>query len=241
MILQFVPPWRTVWVGGPILLGWSIACLSAAACLKVRCAVAAGYSRKTFHLLTFATASALQWTAGVALVSLFGAMTTLVLAYAIVRGEGHPFYEALAREQDAPHRTHYIVVSYVATLLGGLLSNVAAGPFAVCGYLICGLGDAAGEPIGARWGRRWYPVPARRSVRCRRSIEGSIGVFVVSTISLAVLLIANGGVRELGRCSAAILAIGLTSTIVEGLSPHGWDNATLQVIPSVMAARMLAP
>jgi hypothetical protein len=42
-------------------------------------------------------------------------------------------YEAMARETDAPHRTHYIIVPYFATLIGGLASNILFGPVAVVG------------------------------------------------------------------------------------------------------------
>jgi len=46
----------------------------------------------------------------------FGAATSLVIAYALARGDGHYMYEALAREKDAPHRTRFIVEPYLATL-----------------------------------------------------------------------------------------------------------------------------
>ena len=67
-------------------------------------------------------------------------------------GPGNPRYEALAREQDA-YRTYYIVIPFFATMIGGIASNVFFGPIAAIGYLVGGLGDAAGEPVGTRWGR----------------------------------------------------------------------------------------
>jgi hypothetical protein len=33
-------------------------------------------------------------------------------------------YEAMAHEKDEPKHTHYIIVPYLATLLGGLTSNI---------------------------------------------------------------------------------------------------------------------
>ena len=50
--------------------------------------------------------------------------TVIVVLWALVGGAGHPHYEALAREKDAPHRTWYIVVPYLATLAGGLTVNL---------------------------------------------------------------------------------------------------------------------
>jgi phytol kinase len=114
------------------------------------------------------------------LLNLFGGATTLVLSYALVRGAGDPLYEALAREKDVPYRTWYIVVPYLATLAGGLAANALAGATAVIGYLVCGIGDAVGEPIGTRFGRHTYRVLAPGRVVSYRSLEGSCAVAVCS-------------------------------------------------------------
>jgi phytol kinase len=209
--------------------------------MKRRWELATGYSRKIFHLLTFVSATALQLGGGLAHVCLFGGMTTLVLAYTLRCGAGHPFYEAIARPADAPYRSYHVVVSYVATLLGGLLSNLVAGPFALCGYLVCGLGDAAGEPVGTRWGRHWYAVPARAGTSARRSLEGSAGVFVVSSLALLVGIAALVGGAQIAGVWHVVLAIAALCTFVEALTPHGWDNVTLQVAPSLLVALLLGP
>lgn len=238
-LLACLPSWRLVYVGALPLLLWSAFSLSCAARIKSRWNLPTGYSRKIFHLLTFVSAAVLQLRGGLSLVCLFGAMTTLVLVYALQRGSGHPFYEAIAREEDAPHRTYHVVASYLATLSGGLLSNLAAGPFALYGYLVCGLGDAAGEPIGTRWGKHWYVVPSRAGIRARRSLEGSAGVFVVSCLTLLVAIPFATG--QIARLWPVVLAISAASTLVEALTPHGWDNVTLQLAPSLMAALLLGP
>ena len=36
---------------------------------------------------------------------LYGGITGLIVIYSIFIGEGHVFYEGIAREQDAPHRS----------------------------------------------------------------------------------------------------------------------------------------
>lgn len=235
-----LPSWRMVLFGSPVLLYWSACCLWMAARLKRHWTLKTGYSRKIFHLLIFASAGVLQLSSGLAAVCLFGGMTTLVLAYAVWRGAGHAFYEALARERDAPYRTHYIVASYAATLIGGLISNLIAGPFALCGYLVCGLGDAAGEPIGTRWGRHWYRIPTRTGTTVQRSLEGSLGVFVVSALALLFGLSLLFDLTAALHAWPVVVAIALACTAIEALSPHGWDNATLQISASVLAAVFIA-
>jgi hypothetical protein len=41
------------------------------------------------------------------------------------------------------------------------------------------------------------------------------------------------------RSLLTVLAIALVSTLLEAVSPHGWDNATMQLAPALMAARLL--
>lgn len=166
-------------------------------------------------------------------------MTTLVLAYALFRGEGHPLYEAIAREKDEPYRTYYIVIPYIATLVGGVAGNIWFGPVSMIGYLVGGLGDAAGEPVGTRWGKHRYVLPTMSSVKTTRSIEGSIGVLIASVVAVAVGMLLIPGVTFSARSLLVIPAIALASTLLEAISPHGWDNATMQLAPALLAARLL--
>jgi phytol kinase len=224
---------------GPVLLIWSYACLALAGRLKSHRGLRTGYTRKTFHVLIFLTAATLHQIGGLPLVCLFGAMTTLVLAYALVRGAGHPLYEAIAREKDEPYRTYYIIVPYLATLAGGVAGNIWFGPASLIGYLVGGIGDAAGEPVGARWGRRRYVVPTLSSVKTTRTIEGSIGVFVASLVAVAIGVLVAPGFSFKPQSLVVIPAIALACAVIEAVSPHGWDNATMQLAPAFLTGLLL--
>ena len=229
------PPWGVIIVGGPVGLVWAFTCLYFAGYMKVRRGVRTNYTRKIFHFLIFSTVVVLQVIFGRPTVCLFGGMTSLVIFYAIFRGSDNFLYEAIAREKDVPHRTYFIIAPYFATLIGGLTSNILFGEFAVIGYLVTGLGDAIGEPVGVRFGKHKYRVPSLTQVKSTRSYEGSAAVFLIS-----LLAIATGTVYclELIITPQIFLWIFLTATlsaVVEAISPHGWDNATLQIIPSLMA------
>jgi len=195
---------------------------------------ATGYTRKLFHILVFTTAASVQGGLGLPALMVFGAATSAVIFYAVLRGDGDPLFEAIAREGDAPRRTHFILAPYLATLVGGLLSNALFGAAAaVYGYLVAGLGDAAGEPVGTRFGRHRYRVPSPRGVVSFRSVEGSLAVFAVS---FAAVALAGRASHALG--AAAIIA--LAAAAVEAVSPHGWDNLTMQLVPAALAAYLLA-
>ncbi len=233
------PSLQTILLAGPLCLLWAYACLHIAGHLKAVTRLETGYTRKTFHVLIFLTVTCLHSIWGSPMVCLFGGMTSVVIAYALVRGAGHPLYEAMAREQDEPYRTYYIVVPYCTTLIGGLATNVLVGEVALVGYLVGGLGDAVGEPVGARWGRHWYRVPSLSSVKTIRSVEGSTGVLVVSllTIVLGVALVPE--LHFTGRSLLVVPAIAIACTLVEAVSPHGWDNATMQLVPAALAYAFL--
>ncbi|GMV92354.1 MAG: hypothetical protein AMXMBFR82_21320 [Candidatus Hydrogenedentota bacterium] len=226
-------PRDAILLGPPAIL-WALAWLTLAGYLKRHRHWPTGYTRKVFHFGIFFTAGVLQVVGGTRAVCLFGAMTTVVIAFALLRGGGDMVYEAIAREKDAPHRTHYIVVPYIATLIGGILSTIWFGPAALAGFLVTGVGDAIGEPVGTRFGQHTYRVPALRGVTCTRSWEGSCAVFAVSAVAVFVSLLLLGHEPGFVRAALLAVAIGFASAVCEALSPHGWDNATMQIVPSAL-------
>jgi phytol kinase len=238
-IVRNTPSWRAVTLGGPPGVAWSFAALWLAGWLQRRGA-RTGYTRKVFHFLIFTTVAALEWRMGTPAVCLFGAACTVAVFTAIWLGPGSLLYEAIARPKDAPHRTLFVVIPYLATLLGGLVSNLAFGPVAVAGYLVTGLGDAIGEPVGTMFGRHAYRVRSLSSVPATRSLEGSAAVFLMSAAAL-FLAAAFSPQIALGNIGIAkVLAIAAASAVVEAVTPHGWDNLTMQIIPSALAWAWLA-
>ena len=198
--------------------------------------VRVAYTRKIFHFVVFTTAAVVHsvWDLGGTVA--FGAVVAGMVLAAVLKGDGHPFYEALARDKDRPRRTLFIVVPLVTTAVGGLASALLTGPFAVVGYLAAGWGDAVGEPVGARWGRRPYRVPSLAGVEATRTVEGSIAVFLVASVGSAL------GLVTIGLADAAWWAgpaCGLVAAGVEAVSNHGLDNLTVQVVPSVVALLLL--
>lgn len=191
-----------------------------------------GFSRKLFHFLIFFAAYFCQQKIGLPAVFILGWSVTLVLVYAVFKGDGNLFYEALAREKDAPFRTKYIVYSYLATFLGGVISNILFGTFAVFGYVITGIGDAIAEPIGTFFGKHQYPVFSfDKAKKSYRSFEGSLVVFITSLlVGFFAVYITN----YISISIFGIIAIACICSIVEAFSPSGFDNMLLQIAASFM-------
>lgn len=221
-------------LGGPPALIWAYGSLYLAGWLKRHRHLPTGYTRKIFHFLIFGAAACIQWQWGLRGVCLFGGMTSLVIFYAVWQGEGHLLYEAIAREKDAPRRTYFILIPYVATLVGGIASNLLFGPAAMVGYLVTGLADAIAEPVGTRFGKHLYRVPSLKAVPATRSLEGSLAVWLASlgALALGVWMLPAPSVTDFPW--TAFPAIATLCTLVEAVSPHGWDNTTLQLIPSAL-------
>ena len=228
------PSGKALAIGGPAGLAWSWTALWIAGMLK-RSGTRTGYTRKVFHFLIFSTAAFLQWRLGTPAVCLFGGMCSLVVFYAVWRGSGHLLYEAMARERDEPHRTFFILVPYFTTLAGGLAANILFGPFALAGYLVAGLGDAIGEPVGTRFGKHRYRVWSLAAVPATRSLEGSAAVLAMSAIALILAAAASPHIVLGPHGLLKVGAIAVASTLLEAISPHGWDNATMQVAPAALA------
>lgn len=226
----------------PALISWLLpaaiayASVSAAIAGHLRAArgVRTPYTRKIFHFLIFTAAGLLQIFFGLPAVVIFGSVTSLLVLYAVWRGDGFPFYEAMARPSDAPRRTLFILIPLATTALGGVTANLLFPAWAFAGYLVCGWGDAVGEPVGTRWGRHRYSVPSMLGVRSTRSIEGSIAVFVAGTLATAAAL----AIQQQPLPQVALIAVGagLAGALVEAISTHGLDNFTVQVAASAAAA-----
>jgi phytol kinase len=232
-ITQNVPSWRALLLGGPPSLAWSFAALWFSGWLQRRGA-RTGYTRKVFHFLIFTTVAAVEWRLGTPAVCLFGVACTVAVFTAVWRGPGSLFYEAIARPTDAPHRTLFVLLPYFATLVGGVASNLFFGPVALAGYLVTGLGDAIGEPVGTMLGRHTYRVRSLSSVPAVRSLEGSAAVFVMSAVAVLLAALASPHIALTASWPARVLAVAAASAVVEAASPHGWDNLTMQIVPSAL-------
>ena len=236
-LAPFLPTAPMVAAGVPLALAYAGAAAALAGWLRTRRGVRAPYTRKIFHFVIISAAGAVQLIWGLPGVVVFGSVTALLVLYAVWRGDGFPFYEAMARPSDAPHRRLFILIPLATTALGGVLANLFFAPFAPVGYMVTGWGDAVGEPVGTRWGRHRYQVPSLAGVPATRSIEGSAAVFVVGTSAALLALLGMG--LPIPAALGTALACGLAGTAVEAFSSHGLDNLTVQVAAAGVAWAIL--
>ena len=223
----------------PTLAIWLLASGALAGWLKLHRGLRTGDTRKLFHFSVFFLATALHAGSGPPGVNLLGCLVAIYIGYCLLRGDGNPLYEAIARESDHPRRSLHVLAPFLATAAGGILAISLFGDFAIFGFAICGIADAVAEPIGIRLGKhryRTWNLPG--CAESHRSLEGSLAVFTASFIT-AVLLQCTGLSPVLTTSIASSLlpavAIAVVATFAEACSPHGTDNFTLQVAASGFA------
>lgn len=133
-----------------------------------------------------------------------------------------------ARESDAPHERFHVWFSWLVSIIGLVGIDQAFGDMTITrtAGLVLGVADGVAEPVGVRWGRRKYRVPAVFGGKpATRSLEGTAAVFVSAA---AVMLATQGGAVELSLLVAAAV------TLVEAVTPHGLDNLTIPVTTGVI-------
>ena len=229
-LAKYLPDRFDFLVTFPLSFLYAFAVAQVAAWLKFRWHWKTNYSRKVFHIFVFTAAFAIGVLAPVHRVAAYGAGSGVFIIM-ISAWPGHPWlasmYGALAREQDEPHRTYHLLAPFVATAFGGIATGMLFPGFYQAGYLVAGLGDAAGEPIGVRFGKHKYRVPTLSSVKCFRSLEGSGAVLLASFIATALAL--YGLHYTTTEVLAGAIGAAIFAALTEALSPHGWDNLTTQL------------
>lgn len=229
-------PRQALLLAGP-LLAFTLVAARFAGWLRSSKELATPYTRKVFHFLIFTAAGVVHVLWGRPAVTLFGSLVALWVLYAVWRGDGHAFYEAMARPTDQPHRSLFIVVPLVTTALGGVTANLLFPEMAYVGYMVCGWGDAVAEPVGTRWGRHRYTVPSLAGVPATRSLEGSAAVLSIGGLAAAAALALAG--LPPGEAALVGLACGVGGAAVEAISNHGLDNFTVQVAAAAVAAWLI--
>ncbi len=227
IITEMIPSLGTILFASPISIAVILSIGYLSGYLKLQKGLKTNYTRKIFHFTIFSTAGLIGLFLGFPGVIVFGSWAGIFILIIIRLGDGNIFYEGMAREQDSPHRSFYIIVPFLSTAIAGMLDNILFGQVALIGYLVAGWGDAVGEPIGVRFGKHRYRVPSTKKVVCYRSIEGSLAVFITSTFA-SFLVLFNVLYEPLAVSAVTASIAGFTTAIVEAFSPHGVDNFTTQ-------------
>jgi hypothetical protein len=65
-------------------------------------------------------------------------------------------------------------------------------------------------------------------------VEGSIAVFMMSAAALALATSMSPDITLMHYGVLKLIFIAAASALAEAISPHGWDNATMQIVPTAL-------
>jgi phytol kinase len=134
-----------------------------------------------------------------------------------------------ATRQPTNGSAYFAVAVFLLTLL---FWRAHVGAF-LAGVLVLTLGDGLAGVVGELAGRHRYTIGPNT-----RSLEGSLTMFAVSTLGLAVLFLAGGDLGTVHALAHALILAAVV-TLVEALSPGGTDNLSVPLTAAV--ATLLAP
>jgi dolichol kinase len=211
--------------GFGILLGYFVVCATGALTLRRFVAVPVEVFRKTLHIILlgsiFVWTYAFQtwWVSAIATV-VFVALVFPVLAFA----ERIPGYSELLTERKCGEIKSSLVVVFgmFAVLICVCWGWLGEKYLVIASVLAWGLGDAAAALVGKRFGQHYI---VGKLVEGRKSLEGSLAMFVVSFVSVMVVLLANGSVVWYG-CILIALVTAAGCAVVELYTKCGMDTVT---------------
>jgi dolichol kinase len=129
----------------------------------------------------------------------------------------------LAGITEEGHKLGLVFYAISYTVLASVLPSK---PYVIAaGILPMAYGDAAASIIGERYGRRRYRIFADKS------LEGSAAMFLASFLSLSIGLVFFSALYSFSVLDKlfAVLAAVIAATLVECVSPLGFDNLTVPV------------
>lgn len=129
---------------------------------------------------------------------------------------------SLGELTEEGHSTGLVMYAISYTILayfyGTLPYIVAAGIFPMA------YGDSTAALVGARYGSTKFKVFEEKS------LQGSIGMFLGSLVSLGLGMSYFAGIYEFSYPFVPILAVAAITTILEAVSPKGIDNIFVPIV-----------
>ncbi len=200
-------------------------CVIGALALRRFVRVPAEVFRKTLHLILLGSLFVFLYGFGTWTASALAAVLFVAAVYpALAAAERLPGYSQLLTERKAGEikRSLVVVFAMYATLAAVGWGWLGERYLVTASVMAWGLGDAAAALVGKRFGSHFIEG---RLVEGRKSVEGTLAMFLVSFLSvLAVLLVHSAGNW---RVSAAIAAVtAAVSAAVELCTRDGMDTIT---------------
>lgn len=211
--------------GYAILLVYFVICASVAFIIRKSISVPTEVFRKTLHFILLGSIFVLLYAYETWWISAFASIFFMGMVYPILKfAEKIPGYSELLTERKSGEiKSSLIVVFFMfAALICVCWGWIGDKLLALASVLAWGLGDAAAALVGKKFGKRYIEG---KMVEGRKSIEGTIAMFVVSFFTVLVVLLVRGSVKWYGYIPTAAITAAVCA-VVELYTKGGMDTIT---------------
>lgn len=210
-------------IGYGILLAYFAICASGAIGLRQSVTVPTEVFRKTLHVILLGSILVLVYGFRTWWVSAIAAVVFIAMVFPIlVFAERIPGYSKLLTERKDGEikRSLVLVFSMFAMLIFVCWGLLGEKYLVIASVFAWGFGDAAAALVGKRFGK--YYIEGRL-VEGRKSLEGTFAMFVVSFVSVLIVLSTNG--EWYGNIPIAVVTAAVCA-VVELYTKGGMDTLT---------------
>lgn len=218
-----------------ILLLYFAVCATAAILLRRFVPVPREVFRKTLHIILLGSILVFTYAFVTWWISAIAAIVFMVIVFPILSfAERIPGYSELLTERKGGEIKNSLVVvfSMFAVLICVCWGWIGEKYLVIASVFAWGLGDAAAALVGKRFGRHYIEG---KLVEGRKSLEGTFAMFVVSFVTVLIILLANGTAQWYGYISIAVVTAAVCA-VVELYTKGGMDTLTC---PFAAAAIMI--
>ena len=208
-----------------ILVGYYGLCAAAALLLRRFFTIPKEVFRKTLHIILLGSIFVLThcfptWQESAVATLVFAAIVFPILTLV----EHIPGYSQLLveRKHGEIKRSMLVVFLMFAVLIGVCWGWVGEKYLVVASVLAWGLGDAAAALVGKRFGRKF--IEGRR-VEGRKSLEGTLAMYLVSFITVIVVLVIYRSMPWYRYVSISAITAAVCA-VVELYTKNGMDTLT---------------
>jgi len=212
-------------VGFGILLGYFLVCAAIALFLRRFVKMPNEVFRKILHIILLCSIFVLTYAFGTWWIAVTASVIFIVMVFPILQyAERIPGYSNLLTERKKGEIKKSLVIVFI---MFSILISVCWGwlnlkYLVIASVFAWGFGDAAAALVGKRFGQ--YYIEGRL-VEGRKSLEGTFAMFVVSFISVIVILAAYSSLNWYSYLLISLVTAAV-SAVVELYTKGGMDTLT---------------
>jgi hypothetical protein len=191
--------------------------------------------RKLLHLVAFSIVTVMILSASRWEAACLACLSFAVIVYPILMLlEKEPWFDKfLVQKKPGEIKTSllllFVMIAADIAVAWGIFGKKYV---AVASVLMWGFGDAAAAIVGIRFGKH---VASRKLSDGKKTWEGTIGMFLVSSLAGCITLVLLSG-KSVGSCILAAVLSGAVGAFTELVSKDGMDTVT---VPAVLVAMLL--